>query len=124
MWTKSCRQAAINSGIDIDKTAQLLIKCGSGLAAITLGFSSLKLNDANIVIAGGQESMTNSPHYLNYRMEENFSEDKLKDTMLIDGLIDAYDDYHMGVTAENVAEKYQITRNDQDSFAFNSQKKQ
>ena len=118
------RQAAINSGIDIDKTATTINQvCGSGLAAITLGFSSLKLNDANIVIAGGQESMTNSPHYLNYRMEENLSEDKLKDTMLIDGLIDAYDDYHMGVTAENVAEKYQITRNDQDSFAFNSQKK-
>jgi len=118
------RQTAINSGIDIDKTATTINQvCGSGLAAITLGFSSLKLNDTNIVIAGGQESMTNSPHYLNYRMEENLSEDKLKDTMLIDGLIDAYDDYHMGVTAENVAEKYQITRNDQDSFAFNSQKK-
>ena len=101
------RQTAINSGIDIDKTATTINQvCGSGLAAITLGFSSLKLNDANIVIAGGQESMTNSPHYLNYRMEANLSEDKLKDTMLIDGLIDAYDDYHMGVTAENVAEKY------------------
>ena len=67
--------------------------------------------------------MTNSPHYLNYRMNENLSEEKLKDTMLIDGLIDAYNNYHMGVTAENVAEKYQITRNDQDHFAFNSQKK-
>ena len=67
--------------------------------------------------------MTNSPHYLNYRMEKNLGEEKLKDSMLIDGLIDAYDDYHMGVTAENVAEKYQITRNDQDKFALNSQKK-
>ena len=118
------RQSAINSGIDKDKTATTINQvCGSGLAAVTLGFNSLKLNDTNIVIAGSQESMTNSPHYLNYRMEKNLSEDKLKDTMLVDGLIDAYDNYHMGITAENVAEKYQITRNDQDSFAFNSQKK-
>jgi len=118
------RQAAINSGIDKEKTATTINQvCGSGLAAITLGFNSLKLNDANIVIAGGQESMTNSPHYLNYRIEKNLSEEKLKDTMLVDGLIDAYNDYHMGVTAENIAEKYQITRNDQDNFAFNSQRK-
>jgi len=118
------RQAAISAGIDENKTATTINQvCGSGLAAITLGFNSLKLKDANIVIAGGQESMTNAPHYLNYRNENNFSEDKLKDTMLIDGLIDAYNNYHMGVTAENIAEKYQITRNDQDNFAFNSQKK-
>ena len=118
------RQAAINAGIDNDKTATTINQvCGSGLAAVTLGFNSLKLNDTNIVIAGGQESMTNAPHYLNYRMEKNLSDEKLKDTMLIDGLIDAYNDYHMGVTAENVAEKYQITRNDQDNFALNSQKK-
>ena len=118
------RQVAINSGIDINKTATTINQvCGSGLAAITLGFSSLKLNDTNIIIAGGQESMTNSPHYINFRMEEHLSEDKLKDTMINDGLIDAYDNYHMGVTAENVAEKYQITRFDQDNFSFNSQKK-
>ena len=118
------RQAAINAGIDNDKTATTINQvCGSGLAAVTLGFNSLKLNDTNIVIAGGQESMTNAPHYLNYRMEKNLSDEKLKDTMLIDGLIDAYNDYHMGVTAENVAEKYQITRNDQDNFALSSQKK-
>ena len=118
------RQAAINAGIDNDKTATTINQvCGSGLAAVSLGFNSLKLNDANIIIAGGQESMTNAPHYINYRMDKNLSEEKLKDTMLIDGLIDAYNDYHMGVTAENVAEKYQITRNDQDNFALNSQKK-
>ena len=118
------RQAAINAGIDNDKTATTINQvCGSGLAAVTLGFNSLKLNDTNIVIAGGQESMTNAPHYLNYRMEKNLSDEKLKDTMLVDGLIDAYNDYHMGVTAENVAEKYQITRNDQDNFALKSQKK-
>ena len=111
------RQAAINAGIDKEKTATTINQvCGSGLAAITLGFNSIKLNDSNIVIAGGQESMTNSPHYLNYRKEKNLSEEKLQDTMLIDGLIDSYNNYHMGVTAENVAEKYQITRNDQDKI--------
>ncbi len=118
------RQTAINAGIDQDKTATTINQvCGSGLAAITLGFNSLKLDDTNIVIAGGQESMTNAPHYLNYRMDKNLNEKKLKDTMMIDGLIDAYNDYHMGVTAENVAEKYQVTKKDQDSFALNSQKK-
>ncbi len=118
------RQAAINAGIDNDKTATTINQvCGSGLAAITLGFNSIKLGDSNIIIAGGQESMTNSPHYVKFRMDKNISEENLKDTMLIDGLIDAYNDYHMGVTAENVAEKYQITRNDQDNFALNSQKK-
>jgi len=118
------RQAAINAGIDKEKTATTINQvCGSGLAAVTLGFNSLKLNDTNIVIAGGQESMTNAPHYLNYRNKESLIEEKLKDTMLIDGLIDAYNNYHMGVTAENVAEKYQITRSDQDNFALNSQKK-
>ncbi len=118
------RQSAINAGINKEKTATTINQvCGSGLAAVTLGFNFLKSNDANIVIAGGQESMTNSPHYINYRINENLSDENLKDTMLVDGLIDAYNDYHMGVTAENVAEKYQITRNDQDHFAFNSQKK-
>ncbi len=118
------RQVAINAGIENDKTATTINQvCGSGLAAVTLGFNSLKLNDSNIIIAGGQESMTNAPHYVNYRIDKNLSEENLKDTMLIDGLIDAYNDYHMGMTAENVAEKYQITRNDQDNFALNSQKK-
>ncbi len=88
-----------------------------------MAFNSLKLGDTKIVIAGGQESMTNAPHYLNYRLDKNLSKDKLKDTMLVDGLIDAYNNYHMGMTAENVAEKYQITRNNQDNFALNSQKK-
>ena len=120
----TARQVAINAGIENDKTATTINQvCGSGLAAVTLGFNSLKLNDSNIIIAGGQESMTNAPHYVNYRIDKNLSEENLKDTMLIDGLIDAYNDYHMGMTAENVAEKYQITRNDQDNFALNSQKK-
>ena len=118
------RQTAIRSGIEKDKTATTINQvCGSGLAAISLGFNSVKLKDSKIVIAGGQESMTNAPHYLNYRLDKNFSEEKLKDTMLVDGLIDAYNNYHMGVTAENVAEKYQITRSDQDKFSINSQRK-
>jgi len=118
------RQSLIKSGIDNSKTATTINQvCGSGLAAVALGFNSLKLNDANIVIAGGQESMTNSPHYQILRKGEKNEESKMKDTMIVDGLIDVYNQYHMGVTAENVAEKYQITRRQQDEFAVNSQNK-
>ena len=118
------RQSLINSGIDNSKTATTINQvCGSGLAAVALGFNSLKLNDANIIIAGGQESMTNSPHYQILRKGEKNQESKMKDSMIIDGLIDVYNKYHMGVTAENVSEKYQITRIQQDQFAANSQKK-
>mgnify|MGYP001421443997 FL=1 len=118
------RQSLINSGIDNSKTATTINQvCGSGLAAIALGFNSLKLNDASIVIAGGQESMTNSPHYQVLRKGDKIEELKMKDSMIIDGLVDVYNKYHMGVTAENVAEKYQITRKQQDEFAVNSQKK-
>ena len=118
------RQSLINSGIDNSKTATTINQvCGSGLAAVALGFNSLKLNDADIIIAGGQESMTNSPHYQILRKGEKNDESKMKDSMIIDGLIDVYNSYHMGVTAENVAEKYQITRKQQDEFAANSQKK-
>ena len=118
------RQAAIHAGINKEKTATTINQvCGSGLSAISLGFNSIKLNDSNIVIAGGQESMSNSPHYINFRKNKDINKDNLRDTMLVDGLIDSYNHYHMGVTAENVAEKYQITRNDQDVFALNSQSK-
>ena len=118
------RQSLINSGIENSKSATTINQvCGSGLAAVALGYNSLKLNDANIIIAGGQESMTNSPHYQVLRKGEKNEESKMKDTMLIDGLIDVYNQYHMGVTAENVAEKYQITRKEQDEFAVNSQSK-
>ena len=118
------RQSLINSGIDNSKTATTINQvCGSGLAAVALGFNSLKLNDANIIIAGGQESMTNSPHYQILRKGEKNEESKMKDSMIIDGLVDVYNKYHMGVTAENVAEKYQITRKQQDEFAAKSQKK-
>ena len=118
------RQSLINSGIENSKSATTINQvCGSGLAAVALGYNSLKLNDANIIIAGGQESMTNSPHYQVLRKNEKNEESKMKDSMLIDGLIDVYNQYHRGVTAENVAEKYQITRKEQDEFAVNSQSK-
>ena len=116
------RQSLINAGIENSKTATTINQvCGSGLAAVALGFNSLKLNDAKVVIAGGQESMTNSPHYQILKKGEKNEESKMKDSMIIDGLIDVYNQYHMGVTAENVAEKYQITRKQQDEFAVKSQ---
>ena len=118
------RQAAISAGIDKEKTSTTINQvCGSGLATISLGYNSIKLNDSNIIIAGGQESMSLSPHYLDFRKDKKISEQKLKDTMLIDGLIDSYHQYHMGMTAENVAKKYNIARNEQDLFALNSQTK-
>ena len=118
------RQAAIHAGIDSSKTATTINQvCGSGLAAVALGFNSLKLDDAKVVIAGGQESMSNSPHYQNLRKGEKLDNEKIQDSMIIDGLLDAYNQYHMGVTAENVAEKYQITRAQQDEFAVKSQSK-
>ena len=118
------RQAAMNAGIDKEKPATTINQvCGSGLSAISMGYNSLKLNDANIVIAGGQESMSNAPHYINIRKDEEFSKDKFQHSMLVDGLIDSYNHYHMGITAENVAQKYQITRKDQDAFALSSQTK-
>ena len=118
------RQSLIKSGIDNSKTATTINQvCGSGLAAVALGFNALKLNDAEIVIAGGQESMTNSPHYQILRKGEKNEEIKMKDSMIIDGLFDVYNEYHMGVTAENVAEKFQVTRKEQDEFAVKSQNK-
>ena len=118
------RQALINSWIDNLKTATTINQvCGSGLAAVAFGYNSLKVSDSEVVIAGGQESMTNSPHYQLIRKGEKYKEEQMKDSMLVDGLIDVYNQYHMGVTAENVAEKYQITRMQQDKFALNSQYK-
>ena len=116
------RQSAMKAGIDKSTSATTINQvCGSGLSAISLGFNSLKLKDTKIVIAGGQESMTNSPHYINFRKDKILSENKLKDSMIVDGLIDFYNQYHMGVTAENVAKKFSISRNDQDLFAYKSQ---
>ena len=118
------RQAAINSGLPVEKTAYTINQvCGSGLRSIAMGYQAIISEDSKIVIAGGQESMTNSPHTINIREGEKLEETNLVDTMIKDGLWDAFNGYHMGVTAENVADKWQITREDQDKFALSSQNK-
>ena len=118
------RQAAINAGIPISKPAHIVNQvCGSGLRAVISGYQSIKLGEAKNIISGGQENMSIAPHSIFYRDKKKISEDKLLDTMINDGLIDAFNNYHMGVTAENVAKKFHISRKDQDEFALNSQKK-
>ena len=118
------RQAAINAGIPISKPAHIVNQvCGSGLRAVISGYQSIKLGEAKNIISGGQENMSIVPHSIFYRDKKKISEDKLSDTMINDGLIDAFNNYHMGVTAENVAKKFDISRQDQDEFALNSQKK-
>ena len=118
------RQAAINAGIPISKPAYIVNQvCGSGLRAVISGFQSIKLGDSIKVISGGQESMSVAPNLvLNQSLKES-QENKYVDTMIYDGLLDAFNNYHMGVTAENVAKKFSITRETQDQFALNSQKK-
>ena len=118
------RQAAINAGIPVSKPAYTINQvCGSGLRAVISGYQSIKLGESINIISGGQENMSIAPHSIFYRDEKKILEDKLFDTMINDGLIDAFNDYHMGVTAENVAKKFDISRQDQDEFALNSQKK-
>jgi len=118
------RQAAILAGLPIEKTAYVINQvCGSGLRSIAAGYQAIMSNDTNIVITGGQESMSNAPHAINFRNGQKLEEVNLVDTMIRDGLWDAFNGYHMGVTAENVANKWQITRKDQDEFALSSQVK-
>tara|TARA_B100001250_G_scaffold359816_1_gene336924 strand:- start:557 stop:1720 length:1164 start_codon:yes stop_codon:yes gene_type:complete len=118
------RQAAIKAKIPIEKTAYVINQvCGSGLRAIVAGYQSILSEDSSIVIAGGQESMTNAPHAIHFRKSKKLEETNLIDTMIKDGLWDAFNGYHMGVTAENVAEKWGITRKEQDDFALYSQTK-
>jgi len=118
------RQAAIKAGVPIEKTAYVINQvCGSGLRAIAAGYQSILTNDSNVVIAGGQESMTNAPHTIHFRKDKKLEETNLIDTIIKDGLWDAFNGYHMGVTAENVAEKWKITRKEQDNFALFSQTK-
>ena len=118
------RQAAISAGIPISKPAHLVNQvCGSGLRAVISGYQSIKLGEASNVISGGQENMSIAPHSIFLRNERKISEDRLIDTMINDGLMDAFHNYHMGVTAENVAKKFDISRKEQDEFALNSQKK-
>ena len=118
------RQAAINAGIPISKPAHIINQvCGSGLRAVISGYQSIKLGDSLNVISGGQENMSIAPHSIFFRDERKISEDKLTDTMINDGLMDAFNNYHMGVTAENIAKKFDISKKEQDEFALNSQKK-
>jgi len=118
------RQAAIKAGLPVEKTAYLINQvCGSGLRSVAAAYQSIACNDSKIIIAGGQESMTNAPHTINFRNGEKLEETNLVDAMIKDGLWDAFNGYHMGVTAENVAEKWKISRNEQDEFAFISQEK-
>ena len=118
------RQAAVSAGIPISKPAHIINQvCGSGLRAVISGYQSIRLGEVKKVISGGQENMSIAPHSIFYRDNKKITEDKLVDTMIYDGLIDAFNNYHMGVTAENVAQKFNISRKEQDNFAFNSQKK-
>jgi acetyl-CoA C-acetyltransferase len=118
------RQAAIKSGLPKEVPAYIVNQvCGSGIRSIASGFQSIKSSDYKIIIAGGQENMSLAPHAIHLRDGKKLGDTELEDTMIKDGLWDAFHGYHMGITAENVAEKFQITRDQQDKFAINSQDK-
>ena len=118
------RQAAMKAGVPQEKTAWGLNQlCGSGLRAVALGMQQIANGDAKIIVAGGQESMTLAPHAAYLRTGQKMGDLKFIDTMLKDGLMDAFQGYHMGTTAENVAAKWQISRDEQDRFALGSQNK-
>ena len=118
------RQAAIKSGIPKEKPAYVVNQvCGSGLRSVISGFQSIKSGDSKIVITGGQESMSQSPHAVHIRNGKKLGDTELIDTLIKDGLWDAFNNYHMGITAENVAKKFQITRTEQDKFALKSHEK-
>ena len=118
------RQAAMAAGIPQEKTAFGINQlCGSGLRTVALGYQAIKLGDSEIVVAGGHESMSQAPHVVHLRDGVKMGSGELTDTMLRDGLMDAFAGYHMGTTAENVAQKWQLTREEQDAFAANSQQK-
>ena len=127
--TASCgqnpaRQASINAGIPNEITAFTINQvCGSGLRSIALGWQSIMNNESEIVVAGGQENMTQAPHCFHLRQTGNMGDAEMIDSMIKDGIWDIFNGYHMGVTAENVAEKWQITRDQQDEMALNSQLK-
>ena len=118
------RQTAIKSGIPKEKPAYVVNQvCGSGIRSVASGYQSIKSGDSKIIIAGGQENMSLAPHAIYLRDGKKLGDADLVDTMIKDGLWDAFNGYHMGVTAENVAEKFQITRDQQDKFALRSQEK-
>ena len=116
------RQASVNAGIPVESPAWSLNQlCGSGLRAVALAAQQISLGDADIVVAGGQESMSQSPHAANLRNGQKMGDLGFVDTMIKDGLWDAFHGYHMGQTAENISARWQITREDQDQFAVTSQ---
>ncbi|NCF35859.1 MAG: acetyl-CoA C-acyltransferase [Gammaproteobacteria bacterium] len=119
------RQAAMEAGLPQECPSMTINKlCGSGLKAVHLAAQAIKCGDADVIIAGGQENMSLAPHALpKSRDGQRMGDWQLKDTMLTDGLIDAFNDYHMGVTAENIAKKFGFSRDDQDAFAAASQQK-
>jgi acetyl-CoA C-acetyltransferase len=118
------RQAAINAGIPNEATAWGLNQlCGSGLRAVAIGMQQIVNGDADVIVAGGQESMSMAPHAAYMRSGTKMGDFKLVDTMIKDGLWDAFNGYHMGTTAENVAQRWQLTREEQDKFAVASQNK-
>ena len=119
------RQAAIEAGLPHECPSMTINKlCGSGLKAVHLAAQAIKCGDADVIIAGGQENMSAAPHLLpNSRDGQRMGDWALRDSMLVDGLMDAFNDYHMGVTAENIARKYKFSRDDQDAFAAASQQK-
>lgn len=116
------RQAAVNAGVSKESAAMTINQvCGSGLRTVALGYQSILNGDAEIVVAGGQENMSMSPHVMHLREAVKFGDASARDTMIVDGLWDSFNDYHMGITAENIAEKYSISRDAQDTFAAQSQ---
>ena len=118
------RQAALKSGIPKETPAYIVNQvCGSGIRSVVSGFQSINSGDSNVVVAGGQENMSLAPHAIHLREGKKLGDVELIDTMIKDGLWDAFNGYHMGMTAENVAEKFQVTRDEQDKFALESQKK-
>src|SRR6195256_937849 len=118
------RQAAIGAGIPHEATAYSVNQvCGSGLRTVPLGFQAIRNGDSEIVVAGGQESMSLAPHCIHLRNGVRMGDAQMVDTMIKDGLWDVFNGYHMGNTAENVAKQYQITRQQQDEFAVGSQNK-
>tara|TARA_Y100000591_G_C21783487_1_gene672437 strand:+ start:180 stop:1352 length:1173 start_codon:yes stop_codon:yes gene_type:complete len=118
------RQASIKSGVPKEKPAYIVNQvCGSGIRSIASGYQSIKSGDSKIIIAGGQENMSLAPHAIHLRDGKKLGDAEIIDTMIKDGLWDAFHGYHMGITAENVAEKFQVTREEQDKFALKSQEK-
>jgi len=118
------RQASVAAGIPVERTAFGINQlCGSGLRAVALAAQQIATGDATIMVAGGQESMTLAPHAAYLRAGQKMGDLAFIDTMIRDGLWDAFNGYHMGNTAENVAQKFQLTRDEQDEFAYNSQRK-